>query len=146
MVANNNYKPNTYTQLYIHVAFAVKYRASLLQIEVQKDLYALIASTLTSNGHKPLAIGGMPDHIHVLFGLNPNQDISNIVKEMKRITSRWLNESNFYRSQIDGVIKYILNQPRHHLNKSFWKNTQQFSQISVSPSTKITYSIRQSNG
>lgn len=135
MVANTNYKPSTFTQLYIHVVFAVKFRNSLLNSTVQDGLHAHIASTLIDNGHKPLAIGGMPDHLHVLFGLNPNQSISDIVKEMKRITSTWLNESHFYRcrfywqegygafsysrSQIDNVIKYILNQPRHHLHKTF---------------------------
>ena len=135
MVVEPKYKPNAYTQLYIHVVFAVKYRESLLHSGMREDLHSLIASTLTSNGHKPLAIGGMPDHMHILFGLNPNQAIAQIVKEIKRITSAWINESRFFRghfswqngygafsysrSQLDSIVKYIVNQPQHHMNITF---------------------------
>ena len=58
--------PNTYTQLYIHFVFAVKYRAGLLDVKWDERLRLYIAATVQNKGHKMLAINNMPDHLHCL--------------------------------------------------------------------------------
>lgn len=126
---------NSYTQIHIHLIFAVKFRRALIQKEWKDDLYKYITGIIQSRNHKLLRINGMPDHVHILIGLKPNQSISDLVQEVKSISSRWINENKFVpfrfewqdsfgafsysRSQIDDVIKYINNQEQHHHKKSF---------------------------
>jgi putative transposase len=57
---------NTYTQLHIHLVFAVKYREGLIRKKWKDDLYKYITGIIQNNKHKVLIINGMPDHIHIL--------------------------------------------------------------------------------
>ena len=127
--------PNTYTQLYIHCVFAVKYIAAIIQPEWEERLHMYITGIAQNNGHKLLAINSMPDHLHMFVGLNPNQSISEMLKLVKGDSSEFVNKEKFTngkfywqdgygafsnsRSQIDSVIKYILNQKHHHSKKTF---------------------------
>jgi len=127
--------PNTYTQLYIHFVFAVKYRKASIQEDWEIRLQKYITGTVQNNGHKLLAINTVPDHLHLFVGLNPKQSISEFMKLVKGDSSEFINKEGltqrkFYwqegygaftnsRSQIDGVCKYILNQKQHHAKKTF---------------------------
>jgi REP element-mobilizing transposase RayT len=127
--------PNTYTQLYIHLVFAVKYRASLISSSWDERLRLYITAILQNNGHKMLAINNMPDHIHMLIGLNPTQSISDLMRIIKGDSSEWINKEKLTankfqwqegygafthsKSQVDKVVKYIINQQEHHKQTSF---------------------------
>jgi REP element-mobilizing transposase RayT len=127
--------PNTYTQLYIHCVFAVKYREAVIEAGWEERLQKYITGILQNNGHKLLAINSMPDHLHFFVGLNPNQSISEMMKLAKGDSSEFVNKEKFTkrkfywqdgygafsnsRSQIDSVVKYILNQKQHHAKKAF---------------------------
>ncbi|MDB5110691.1 MAG: Transposase like protein [Mucilaginibacter sp.] len=127
--------PNTYTQLYIHFVFAVKYRKAIIQEEWKGRLQKYITGLVQNNGHKLLAINTMPDHLHLFIGLNPKQSISELMRLVKGDSSEFINKEGFTkrkfywqegygafsnsRSQIDGVVKYILNQKEHHAVKTF---------------------------
>lgn len=126
---------NTYTQLYIHFVFAVKYRQAIIDEAWEDRLQKYITGIVQANGHKLLAINNMPDHLHLFVGLNPKQSISELMKLVKGDSSEFLNKEGFTqrkfywqdgygafsnsRSQIDGVVKYILNQKKHHSKKTF---------------------------
>ena len=58
---------NTYTQIHIHVIFAVQNRTSLISPNWEKELYQYITGIVTNQGHKLLAINGMPDHVQFLI-------------------------------------------------------------------------------
>ncbi len=126
---------NTYTQLYIHFVFAVKYRAAIIEEEWEGRLQKYITGVVQKNGHKLLAINNMPDHLHLFVGLNPNQSISDLMRLVKGDSSEFINKERFTerkfqwqdgygafsnsRTQIDGVVKYIANQKLHHSKKTF---------------------------
>ena len=126
---------NTFTQIHIHTVFAVQNRMSLIQKSWQKQLYKYIITIIQKYGHKVLAIGGMPDHIHILFGFRPTQALSNLIQEVKRDTSEWINQKKFVerrfawqegygafsysKSHIANVVKYIESQEEHHKKKTF---------------------------
>ncbi|MDR3180564.1 MAG: IS200/IS605 family transposase [Prevotellaceae bacterium] len=121
---------NTYTQIHIHGVFAVQNRISLITESWREELYKYITGILQNHGHKMLQIGGMPDHIHILFGMRPVESLSNLMKAVKGESSEWINKRHFVRgrfswqegygafsyskSQLGNVIKYIANQPEHH--------------------------------
>nr|WP_294795648.1 IS200/IS605 family transposase [uncultured Mucilaginibacter sp.] len=127
--------PDTYTQLYIHFIFAVKYREALIKPDWEERLHKYITGIIQNNGHKLLAINSATDHTHVFIGLNPNQSISDLMRLVKGDSSEFINKEKLTsrkfqwqdgygafsnsRSQIDGVVKYILNQKEHHSKRNF---------------------------
>jgi putative transposase len=127
--------PNTYTQLYIHLIFALKGREGLIKESLRVEIEKYITGIVQNKKHKLLAIYCMPDHAHILLALNPNQSISDLVKEIKVSCTLFINENfqlagKFYwqegygafsyaKSQLDNVIGYIMNQEEHHKKKSF---------------------------
>ena len=126
---------NTYTQCYFHLVFAVKNRDALIKKEWKDELEMYITGIVQNHRHKMLAIGAMPDHIHFLIGYNVNQLIPDLVEEVKTSSNSWIKGERLSkfrfewqkgygafthsRSQIDTVIKYILNQKEHHKKKRF---------------------------
>ena len=126
---------NTYTQIHIQAVFAVQNRMSLIQQQWQSELYEYMTGIITNNGHKLLRIGGMPDHVHVFFGMRPTQSISDLMQDLKGSSSLWINKKrwvvgkfswqegygafSYGKSQVDDVVKYILNQEQHHKKRDF---------------------------
>ena len=126
---------DTYSQIYIQIVFAVKGRANLISTQWKEELYKYIAGIISNEGQKLIAINGMPDHIHVLIGLKPNVALSDIVRDIKANSSRFINEKrwvsgkfewqtgfgafSYSHSQLSNVIRYILNQEEHHKVKTF---------------------------
>lgn len=126
---------NTYSRLYVHIIFAVKGRANLISEKWREDLYKYISGIITNKNQKLMIINGMPDHILILLGFNPDSVISDIVRDIKSNSSRWINDNRFVQgkfewqngfgafsvgySNIRMVADYIQNQQQHHRNKSF---------------------------
>ncbi|WP_372648034.1 IS200/IS605 family transposase [Draconibacterium sp.] len=126
---------NTYTQIHVQAVFSVQNRLCVIRPQWETDLYRYITGIIQNNGHKLLAINGMSDHLHIFFGLRPNQTLSSLVQDVKANSSKWINQNNFVsgrfswqegfgafsyrRSQISQVVDYIENQKEHHKTKSF---------------------------
>ena len=128
---------NTYTQLYIHFVFAVQNRISLILNNWQIELYKYMNGIIEQQGHKPFAINGMPDHVHVLVSMRPTQAPSDLMYHIKRSSSLWINENKFVsgkfswqegfgafsygKSQIPDITRYIDKQQKHHLKRTFYE-------------------------
>lgn len=128
-------KPNTYTQLYIHLVFAVKNRSCLIQLDFKEEVERYITGIVQNKGHKMLAIYLMPDHAHLLLGFNPQHSISETIRLIKAESTNFIKDKHFTpfqfnwqegygafshsRSELDKVINYILNQKEHHQKRSF---------------------------
>ena len=126
---------NTYTQIYIQFVFAVKYREGVIDASFKEELYRYISGIVHNNNHKLIAINGMPDHLHIFIGMKATQSIADLMQDIKGSSSKWINEKKFLKSrfewqdgygafsyaksQVDAVVKYIVNQETHHQNKTF---------------------------
>jgi REP element-mobilizing transposase RayT len=126
---------NTYTQCYFHLVFAVKNRDALIKKAWKDELGKYITGIVQNHRHKMLAIGSMPDHLHILIGYNLNQLIPDLVEEIKTSSNSWIKGKRLSKfkfewqkgygafthsySQIDTVVKYILSQEEHHKKKPF---------------------------
>jgi putative transposase len=126
---------NTYSQSYFHLVFSVKHRNALIKKEWKNDLEKYITGIVQNYHHKLLAINSLPDHIHIFIGYNLSHLIPDLVEEIKTSSNAWIKQNGFSRfkfewqkgygaftnshSQIDRVIKYILNQEMHHIKISF---------------------------
>lgn len=133
---------NTYTQIHIQAVFAVQNRQNLIGDEWKDDLYKYITGIIQKNKHKVLQINGMPDHIHLLFGMRPVQSLSDLMQQVKQDSSKWINQQglvngkfswqsgygafSYSRSQLPAVITYIQNQEQHHKKKTFREEYLEF--------------------
>ncbi|MPS71636.1 MAG: IS200/IS605 family transposase [Chryseobacterium sp.] len=126
---------NTYTQIYIQIVFAVKGRQNLIPKENREELHKFMTGIISNRGQKSFAVFAMPDHVHILVSMNPNISVSDLVRDIKAGSSKFINDKNwingkfswqegygafsYSRRGVDAVVKYILNQEEHHMNKSF---------------------------
>lgn len=126
---------NTYTQCYFHLVFAVKNRNALIKKEWKNDLEKYITGIVQNHHHKLLAIGTMPDHIHIYLGYNVNHLIPDLVEEIKTSGNKWIRDNHLSkfrfewqkgygafthpRSHLDKIVKYVLTQEENHRKKSF---------------------------
>lgn len=121
---------NTYTQIHIQSVFAVKYRASMLDKEWRNRLFQYMIGIMNHIGHKTLAVNGVEDHVHILYGLHPNKSISQTMQTLKGETSEWINVNrlckrrfewqsgygafSYRKKDIPTIANYIHNQEEHH--------------------------------
>jgi len=126
---------NTYTQCYFHLVFAVKNRDALIKKEWKSELEKYITGIVQHHKHKMLAIGAMPDHLHIFIGYNVNHLIPDLVEEIKTSSNAWIKANRLSRfkfewqkgygaftharSQLDMVVKYVLSQEEHHKKITF---------------------------
>ena len=136
--------PGTFSQIYIHVVFAVKGRNSLIAFEWEEQLYKYVTGIVQNKGQKMLAINGMPDHIHFLIGMKPSCSLSDLVREVKKSSNTFVQDKQFCKfkfewqegygafsyshSALANVIAYIAKQKEHHRNKSFREEYTAFLQ------------------
>jgi putative transposase len=127
--------PNTYTQLYIHLVFAAKYRHALILPSYKSCLCKYITGIIQNYENKLIAINAVPNHMRLLIGMRPDIALSNLVRDIKRDSTNFVNNEiklrgkfgwqegfgafSYSRSQINTVVKYIQNQEQHHRVKTF---------------------------
>ena len=110
-------------------------RQSLISGTWKEELFRYISGIVKNGGQKLLAINGVADHIHILLNIQPNIKLSDLVRDIKANSSRWINEKGFVKgkfqwqegfgafsyafSQLDDVIGYIRRQEEHHKVTTF---------------------------
>jgi REP element-mobilizing transposase RayT len=120
---------NTYTQIYLHVVFAVSGRTCVIRPNRKKELQKYITGIVTQRKQKLIAINCMPDHTHILVGLKPDESLSDLIGRIKTGSSNHINEQRWIgcrfswqegfdafsvsHSQLSDVINYIRNQENH---------------------------------
>jgi len=126
---------NTYSQIHLQVVFAVEARQCLIRAPFREEVQKYITGLVSQRGQKLLAIYCMPDHTHLLVGLRPSLALSDLVQDVKRSSSNFINGKHWIagrfcwqegfgafsygHSQVAGVIRYIREQEAHHARTSF---------------------------
>ena len=133
--------PNTYSQLYIQIVFAVKGRQNFIKESFRIELQKYMSGIINVKKQKLYAIYCMPDHTHILASLKPDIAISDLVGTIKSNSSSFIKEKHFAKnfawqegfgafsyskSQSQNVVNYILNQPQHHKKKTFKQEYLEF--------------------
>ena len=132
---NHYTMPGTFSQIYIQIVFAVKGRHNLILPSFEEEVYKYISGIADGKDQKPLAVNGMPDHIHVLVGLKPALSISDLVRDIKNNSTNFINKKGWLKnkfcwqegygafsyseSNYGKVIDYIKNQKQHHKKQTF---------------------------
>ena len=123
---------DAFTQVYIHLIF---HPGIGKRPEREVRLHQYVTGVVQERGHKLLVIGGMPDHIHIFIGQKLSEAVPDLVREIKNASNDFVKKEGLsplkfdwqnghgafshWRSQMDAVCRYILNQMEHHRRGTF---------------------------
>lgn len=89
-----------------------------------------------------IIINGMPDHLHVVVGMRPTQSVSDLLKDIKGDSSKWINDNKLVKgkfqwqqgygafshnkSTLPKLIDYVKRKEEHHQTKTFMAEYKEF--------------------
>ncbi len=127
--------PSTWSQILLHIVFSTKGREPLITPDIQDRLYAYAGGIVRSLGGSLYAIGGMPDHAHLLVRWKTDDSIANLMRQLKSRSTVWVHDTfpdhpqfkwqegygvfSVSPSNKERVERYILNQEQHHAGRDF---------------------------
>ena len=124
--------PQSLARVLAHLVFSTRNRARLIKPEFERELFGYIHGIIENNGAKLFIAGGVEDHVHLLVSLGRTVSIGELVGDIKRDSSKWMNAKcrSFYwqngygafsvsESNVESVIRYIKDQKRHHQRFGF---------------------------
>ena len=117
----------------IHLIFSTGRRRPYLTEAIRPDLFAYQAGVFKRRDSAALVVNGVEDHVHVLFSLSKNQAMSDVIRDVKASSSRWMKRKSgpqfnwqggyaafsVCESNLEDVKKYIENQHEHHQKMTF---------------------------
>ena len=127
--------PQSLSKIYIHLIFHIKTTSPEIRDGEIERVHSYIGQLVNTTGFYVIQVGGIGDHVHILFLLSKNVSISHVVEEVKRNSSRWIKSIaphyekfewqggyaafSVSRSVVDKTLQYINNQREHHAKRSF---------------------------
>lgn len=123
----------TYSQITIHTVFSTKDREPWIEASWSDDLYGFIGGIVRDEGGVLLAAGGVADHVHLLIGLKPEIALSDMMREVKSRSSKWIHAEyerafawqegyaafSVSASMVETVRGYLARQEEHHRRFDF---------------------------
>jgi putative transposase len=125
---------STYFSLHYHLIFGTKNVEPVILPAWRNRLHAYLGGCVREIKGIPVAIGGVADHVHLLIGLRPSHTLSDFMRDVKSVSSRWVHNEvgvpSFQwqegygafcvsASKLKVVRLYIENQEEHHRKKTF---------------------------
>lgn len=127
--------PQSLARVLVHLVFGTKHREPVLAPDVRAELHPYLAAVLANDGCPSLQVGGVEDHVHLLFALSRTRTIAQVVENVKTSSSKWLKTkgpdlSGFRwqggygifsvgQNSADAVVAYIRGQEDHHRGETF---------------------------
>ena len=133
--------PHSHIRLYYHLVWCTHAREPLLVGPTERSAYALIRSLTEKHGVTVIAVGGMPDHVHLLVQAPQTVSIADLMEKVKGASSRALSQelaavgsvfawgrgygaTTVSPAAVPSVEGYILNQRRHHTDGKLWPKAE----------------------
>lgn len=132
---------NSYINTNVHIIFHAKNTCSIKEEDLPQ-IFQYIGGIIRSMSSVPYMVGGRPDHMHILATLPCTMTLADFVRTIKAGASKWIKgiDSDYKgfvwqegygafsvsQSNVDIVIKYILNQKEHHKRLTTQEEFQQF--------------------
>lgn len=123
---------STYLSLNLHLIFSTKNRLPNIQKATWSDVHAYLGGIAKTIGAKPIQVGGVEDHIHMLIGYKATHSVANLAQEIKKVSSIWMKEQipdfswqvgyaglSVSPNALSEVTTYIRNQEEHHKTMTF---------------------------
>jgi putative transposase len=136
--------PQSLARILVHLIFSTKNREPFLGLDLQAELHPYLSGVLDNAGCPSIQVGGVEDHVHLLFGLSRTLTVAQVVENVKTSSSKWIKTQgaslgHFYwqagygafsvsQSNAAAVVRYIQNQAEHHRRESFQDEYRKFLQ------------------
>lgn len=126
--------PSTHLSLHYHLVFSTKNREPWFAPTMRQRLHEYLGGIIRTLGGIANAVGGTGDHVHLAVGLKATHRLSDVMRELKSESSRWIHEElklrgfawqegygafTFGAPDLELVRKYVLTQEEHHRTKTF---------------------------
>lgn len=134
--------PQSLVKNYVHLTFSTKHRQPIISDSINAELFDYLGGVCKGLESQPIIVGGVKDHVHLLFNLSRKIALMTLVEKLKTHSSKWIKGkstefSNFYwqhgyggfsvnPKQVEIVKEYIQNQESHHKTKTFQEEYRQF--------------------
>lgn len=124
----------TYSKLHVHMVFGTKHALPIIQREWRDNLHRYLGGCVRTAGGVPVSVGGVADHVHILAGIRPVHCISDVLRDIKSASSRWVHSEigrmdfgwqdgfgafSVSVNDVPMVRSYIENQEAHHRTRTF---------------------------
>ena len=136
---------NTFTCIRIHVVFSTKNRERWITPDLEENIWRYLGCICRDHGAKPMMVGGVDDHVHLLIGLSPAVALSELMRRLKGESSKWISSEwpalagfswqdgygafSIGQSQVARTIRYISGQREHHAKVSFADEFRKFVMV-----------------
>jgi putative transposase len=126
---------NVYSQLYYQIIFGVRGTGNSIPVKYKQHLHGFMSEVVSNRRSKLLIANSMPDHIHLLVSSKPSVLQSDLVRDVKALSTTMMKDAGFVNStfkwqegyamftyaesQVDDVYRYIENQEEHHRVRTF---------------------------
>ena len=127
--------PQSLANVYVHCVFSVKDRAPRITDDIRPKLHGYMSGVLRGVGCEAVVVGGVDDHVHILFRLPRDKSLSSVVGAVKERSTKWLRMQgaafadfswqrgfsafSVSESNVGKVREYIARQREHHARVSF---------------------------
>ena len=125
--------PQSLAQVAVHLVFSTKHREPFIRPDCRDRTFSYLAGTLNALDCPVVLVGGVADHVHLLFGLSRTLAMSKVVEEVKKASSKWAKEHlhpAFYwqsgygifavsSDDVSAVREYVATQEEHHRTHTF---------------------------
>src|SRR5271163_158704 len=100
--------PQSLAKVYVHTIFSTKNREPLLHDDWRDELFRVIGGTANNLGCQSLIVGGVADHVHILFQLGRTIAIADAIGKLKSTSSLWINQQNLVVGQFQWQAGYAV--------------------------------------
>lgn len=124
------------SKILVHIVFSTKNREPyLVNQELRSELHKYLGGVCRDHSSPSLVVGGVEDHVHILCALGRTIAVADLIREVKRASSKWIKSrdkklADFHwqggygafsvsQSNVEKVRKYIIEQEDHHRSMSF---------------------------
>jgi len=132
---------HSFSNLLIHIVFSTKGRKNLLSSDLRPRLFPYMGGIIREIKCKPIIIGGVEDHVHLLIEISTNDSVAKILSTLKANSSRWIHDDigmkyfewqrgygafSVSQSMRATVERYIARQEEHHKKRTFREEITEF--------------------
>jgi len=134
--------PQSFTKLYAHLIFSTKNRGLFLDDDIRPRGYGYLATVIRDLDSPFVVVGGVADHVHILFDLGKMHAPVEFVEHVKRESSKFVKTlgakyKEFYWQRGYGMFSvspthraeveaYVRGQEKHHRKRTFQEEFRAF--------------------
>ena len=142
-------------EVYMHFVWTVKYRISRLTPTYERPVHHTLSAKAEQIGCDVIAVGGLPDHVHMLVRMPGKLSPSDFVRTVKIAATATFNDLrpdgtepfhwqdgygcfSLWRTQIENVTAYVREQKERHAQNRLWDALEQFEETEPQPGSLVT--------